>query len=298
MPNLLNSFGRSNACVDNSGYVVLNLSGAQKFDDNTVFPPGKYKVEIAPGIGAKYSDTMLNLSVGICNMEYIENIPTNFIIRAYCGGSATNYYTPGINPYNGIYKINGVDARNITSTPINGIDSNSIFGAGGGNSYTINGSEIWKTGGGGNCLGDGNISRYLSSSSAVRAAGGAGSCLHFLPVGGTFGTDYIRAYHVAGESGDSAPGSALGGGGCTGGSRGGNTLYGSGATSYSDQNTGIGGANKQIYISSTGYTMYSLAGAYYNGSLWIDAPGKVQLKKDGVYAPHSYIRITCLGPVE
>lgn len=271
--------------------VVVNLSGAQKFDDNTIFPPGKYRIEIAPGM-RYYSGGSLDAQI---NMSYDESITVPFIIRAYCGSDATSS-APGTNPYSGVFKVNQIDARNVTSVPQVGEDVTHIFGAGAGNEYWQNGSNLYRRAGGANCLGNGNVEGATGSN--VDWYGGAGSCLHLMPVGGIFGVDYIRAYHASPTSFCTA--GAYGGGGCSGAhsSRGGNSPYGNGATALTDQNTGIGGGNKQIYDGPGGYKLYSAAGAYFNGSMWIDAPGNIFAFYNNVRAASSYIRITYLGVLD
>lgn len=276
--------------------VIVNLSGAQKFEQNTVFVPGKYRIEVAPGSGS--------LGFGIVNMTYVENINQPFIVRAYCGSNATST-SVGTNPYSGSFKVNGRTG----GTQANGIDVNHIFGAGGGNSAVVN---FYTTqnyfGGGPNCLGNGATQFTKDTTTGVitnESYYGAGSCLHLIPVGGIFGTDYIRAYHAA----PAAPnnGGAYGGGQAgiysdVGGDwayRGGNSPYGNGGTVSSDLSTragkGIGGGGKPKTITYQGYT-FTVAmpgGAYFNGAYWIDVPGNVY--ENGF---SSLIRITYLGPLD
>lgn len=273
-----------------SNNVIVNLSGAQKFEEGRIFAPGKYRIELAPGT-RYYPHGTLD---GQINMSYDETITVPFIIRAYCGSDATAT-SAGTNPYSGIFKVNQIDARTITQTPQVGIDVTHIFGAGAGNKYWQDGPYLYRDSGGANCLGNGNVESATGSN--IDWYGGAGSCLHLLPVGGVFGTDYIRAYHASPTAYCTA--GAYGGGGCSGNnsSRGGNSPYGNGATSIDDQNTGIGGGNKRIYEVPGGYKLNSAAGAYFNGSEWIDAPGNVRAYYNNVRAPSSYIRITYLGPL-
>ena len=149
------------------------------------------------------------------------------------------------------------------------------------------------TSGGANCLGNGNLMRWGTYGSHF--ASGAGSCLHILPVGGSFGTDYLRAYHAAPIAG---AGSAYGGGGIEGTSvgekpggwftRGGNSPYGNGATTLGGAGQGIGCGGLKINNSLCG------AGAYFNGTSWIDCHGTIPEPS----AQSSYIRITYLGPLE
>lgn len=290
--------------------VIVNLSGAQKFEENTVFVPGRYKIEVAPGRGTSY----LNNSNGgvffpdelIVNMTYIEDITQSFIIRAYCGSDGTKTAI-GTNPYSGSFKVNGQTA----SVSQAGIDVNHIFGAGGGNMlhrdlYLFNTYGV----GGGNCLGNGTIEPFFSNSFSDPNAiyhGGAGSCLHLLPIGGTFGTDYIRAYHAAPKA--SLPGGAYGGGAGANMAptlsgdfwfRGGNSPYGNGGVPASSDNpipgTGVGaGGQLRPYVDPlTQETVLGTTsgGAYFNGTTWIDRPGEFDNNSFS-----SRIRITYLGPL-
>lgn len=309
--------------------VIVNLSGAQKFEEDTVFMPGKYRIELAPGTQAiKPEEVPYNAgALGyIVNMDYLEEIAQPFIIRAYCGGSG-NYASkiPGTNPYIGPYKVNAIDARTINRDNYpTGIDVNHIFGAGGGNHRYYNSTSGTGAGtsygGGANCLGDGSWFRYSDYGSGdTNYVGGAGSCLHLLPIGGTFGVDYIRAYQAAAHQTD-FKGSAYGGGQghrddstSTGSfySRGGNSSYGNGSSDYYQNgqfyytDTGIGGGNKigpgdSFYP----YDMPRSAGAYFNGTMWIDSPGNVKLytRTSNTTAiktgKDSYIKITYLGPLD
>lgn len=283
---------------------LVNLSGASKFEEDTIFVPGRYRIELAPGKGTLNSGIVLvDYTQFISNMEYIENITQPFIIRAYCGSNATSTAI-GKNPYNGSFKVNG-----ITSTlQQNGIDVNHIFGAGGGNAYINRDGAYfgrWYNRGGGNCLGNGNI--CYNTFSNTSDYGGAGSCLHLLPVGGTFGTDYIRAYHACCNIG--IPGSAYGG--AAGGAytdhhtgdwayRGGNSPYGNGGAAQQSSDTGscstgsgVGAGGEKIPVVFNNYTINCVvgAGAYFNGSTWVDVPGKK------TNTGSSYIRVTYLGPL-
>jgi hypothetical protein len=305
MPNLLNSYGRTTAFTDNSGYVVLNLSGAQKFEEDTVFPAGKYKIEIAPGAYGYNHNYYGSGHYYIANMVHMETITEPFFIRAYCGSSGNfNNQTAGVNLYSGAFKVNGIDARLISRDYYpNGVDVNHIFGAGGGNSRYYNSSSetgagtSW--GGGPNCLGNGNIECYSDYGTGNQNAwGGAGSCLHLIPVGGIFGTNYLRAYHLAPLA--THNGSAYGGGQgnkVRWGSRGGNSPYGNGSQDeysrgvWTFPDTGIGGGNKNILRPDT--LFYGSPGAYFNGFVWVDEPGFIPDTGNN----SSYIRITYLGPI-
>lgn len=278
--------------------VIVNLSGAQKFEEDTVFVPGKYRIEVAPGHGSFPDD--YGLGISIVNMIYEEEINEPFIVRAYCGGNPTSD-SVGINPYSGPFKVNGKTA----GTQGAGTDVNHIFGAGAGSEHT-SAAYLYENyaGGGGNCLGNGATRTGTGLSSGTEYYG-AGSCLHLLPVGGIFGTDYIRAYHAAPYAG--VLGGAYGGGQAgvysnVGGDwayRGGNSPYGNGGSVSTDLNTragkGIGGGGKPhtIPVGDTTVTIGVPGGAYFNGANWIDVPGYVQTNPF-----RSRIRITYLGPLD
>lgn len=309
-------------------YPVVNLVGNQKFEQNTVFRPGRYFIEVAPGLDSYCytnkgnSSQTSNIKFGYISRE--ETITVPFIIRAYCGSDSTGPGAPGYNPYSGAFKVNGVDATNLSQ--VNGVDVNHVFGAGGGNGYSyfrislvIPGGNRTQTtnsyyGGGGNCLGNGNNYFYgvFSDSSTgttiTTHSGGAGSCLHILPVGGIFGTNYLRAYHINGFQTNGAFGSVLGGAatprtylpsisGATinyWATRGGNSPYGAGG------NNGVQGAN------GTGIGYGKVADqsfdggcsvAYYNGSSWINAGTYVNSLVNGQVPESAYIRVTYLGPL-
>lgn len=287
--------------------VIVDLSGSQKFEEDTIFKPGKYRIEIAPGLHSWAISRQGNTSATdsyakTVYMSYDEEILTPFIVRAYCGSNATGDTNPGQNSYTGAFKVNGIDARTLNSSNRpDGIDVNHIFGAGGGNGHTYYSQSIPGTtivfneyfGGGCNCLGDGNVYIVVTGTSPFSRASGAGSCLHLLPVGGVFGTDYIRAYHTTPSGVSGHPGGGAYGGGATavrsdGGwfTRGGNSPYGNGATSINTDGSGIG----------SGKTYYG-SGAYFNGGEWIDVPATLNTITAGVLAPNSLIRITYLGPL-
>lgn len=280
--------------------VIVNLSGSSKYETNTKFAPGRYRVEVAPGGSDDgYNDGLTRVT----NMNHVETINQPFIVRAYCGGNATSG-SVGTNPYSGPFKVNGASA----GTRANGIDVNHIFGAGGGNGnqYAAYLGDSFVSGGP-NCLGNGETSTLWGT----YLYGHAGSCCHLLPTNGVFGTNYLRAYHCSPVGSGlaqypyTAPGGAYGGG--AGGSRtdvgggyswsyrGGNSPYGNGGAAvtslYVSAGTGIGAGGKTVYGTIHGVTADWVigAGAYYNGSQWIDEPGN--LTNTG----SSYIRITYLG---
>ena len=286
--------------------VLVNLTGSAKHDDNTIFFPGRYRIELAPGLSsACFSYSKMpssggsNVTAKQVYMSYDEVFTDYFIVRAYCGDNAQGKTIPGTNPYSGPYKVNGLDAGHINSST-HGEDVSHIFGAGGGCNYSYTAVVVPQgtqrttiyNAGGGNCLGDGSKTPLYNGS--YQGAGGAGSCLHILPVGGVFETDYIRAYHAAPIGGGSAYG-----GGCSGlasqpssivdswwFTRGGNSPYGVGGATIGANGTGIGSGRFGVG-----------AGAYFNGTEWVDVPGTVPALVNGVLAPNSMIKITYLGPL-
>lgn len=288
------------------GTVLIDLYGAASFEENTKFFPGHYRIELAPGLPSNcfnYSKIPGPATTDVTTkqvvMSYDEVFYDYFIIRAYCGDNANSISSPGTNPYTGAFKVDGFDAANITSST-HGLDVNHIFGTSAGCCYehttvTVPGGTQRTTtyrGGGGNCLGDGFKWTFNGN---YNRAGGAGSCLHVLPVGGIFGTDYWRAYHAAPIGGGSAYGGAAYGRNTAISAivdshwetRGGNTPYGTGATSISSPNgTGVGAGNFD-----------HAAGAYFNGTVWVDAPGTQEALLSGVLAPNSFIKLTYLGPL-
>lgn len=284
------------------GSILVNLSGSQKFEDNTVFLPGKYKIEVAAGLDSltiskqgSASTTYTNQTVYVSQNEVIT---TPFVVRAYCGSNATGSTSPGINQYSGAFKVNAVDARTLSSSNRpTGVDVNHIFGAGGGNGYSyinnpITGAVWMYAGGGANCLGNGNVTIYGNQQTR---SSGAGSCLHLIPVGGVFGTNYIRAYHVSPSGTSIMGGGAAFGGGATPQSnsdgwftRGGNSPYGTGATTLYTAGNGIGAG--KINMNGTG--------AYFNGYAWSNITTTSNVLTNGVLGPNSYIRITWVGPLD
>ena len=265
--------------------VIVNLSGAQKFEEDTVFMPGRYKVEVKAGNGHEYTP-----GEGVLNFGGLitENIIVNrtFIVRAYCGSSGKLQNFGGTNPYVGPFKVNGYSVNGVPPTV------NHIFG----NAGSVGGSTMYDSPSSGNSLGDGAIiSKYGWTS-------GAGSCLHIMPVGGVFGTDYLFAFHTTGGISDPlSPGGTGGayGGGASGSSisiagetvvttsNGGSTPYGQGGAGVKNRRgnngTGIGHGNNN----GTG------AAAWFNGTSWQDSSTDAST----VSVADGYIRITYLGPV-
>lgn len=273
--------------------VIVNLSGAQAFTERTLFTPGKYRIEIAPGgyCTTIDDDPSVPKGRGATYINIIETIREPFSVIAYCGGNA-NIGNIGNNPYTGTFKVNG----NTSDTQSHGTDVNHIFGAGGGNCYTEGTFSNTSLRGGGNCLGNGSIS-VRRGQSAYTAYYGAGSCLHLMSRDWTnFETDYIRAYHVAPYAG--ICGGAYGGGaagyiGSSGnnwGYRGGDSPYGSGGTTSYAQGSGIGGGGARREI-SPGSPIYVAGGARFDGTEWIDMPGSIDNNVT------SLIRITYLEPL-
>lgn len=307
MPNLLNSFGRSNACVDNSGYVILNLSGAQKFEEDIIFSRGKYKVEIQAGASINSDDSRPPHPYS-GKIDVIVNIPSNFKIRAYCGSKASDMRTAGTNLYSGPFKVNGN-----TNYGSNVPSVNHIFGNAGSCAKWSGFGLNFVLPSSGNCLGNGAVTSYVGEEAF--GATGAGSCLHFLPIGGTFGTDYLFAAHCtaagAGATYDEpnnlygmgGSGSAYGGAG-SGSSlpiavpsyNGGNTPYGSGGagvnsggTKFKNGNngTGIGHGFGGGVFAKNSYTPG--AAAYFDGTQWIESNLVAGALEDGK------IKVTYLG---
>ena len=294
--------------------VLINLSGSSKYEQNTVFVPGRYRIQIAPGLDSYSMANSGNSSITTdwytAYMDRTEIITEPFIVRAYCGGNASSATSGGTNPYSGAFKVNSVNASTLGGTFPNGVDVNHVFGAGGGNGrlhIRFSSIDYWLyLGGGGNCLGNGNICVYHTSSGSLCATG-AGSCLHLIPVGGTFGTNFIRAYHLPASPAKQpvntiygtnmcGGGSALGGGATPsiqsstvekGFTRGGNSPYGSGATSLNSNGSGTGPGR----VANSAY-------AYFNGSSWTNTGASSVLTLNaGTLAPRSYIKITYLGPL-
>ena len=173
-----------------AGRTLVNLSGSQQFVENTVFPKGVYSIDVVAGstfYGISADEPMQSDNgKGVGGRVYTEvTIREPFIIRAYCG-SKGGYGVGGTNPYAGPFKVN---ASYYEGTPA---AVSHIFGNVGGSSKYISSNPTTLYPGSGNCLGDGvgvttpNVSKYGI---------GAGSCVHFIPVGGTFGTNYLFAAH-------------------------------------------------------------------------------------------------------
>lgn len=250
---------------------IVNLSGAQKFEENTVFPAGRYSVDVQAGS----SFTNGGMSTAPSRRVVVEFVLTNqFCIRAYCG-SKGEAHAGGINPYVGEFKVDGVVAN--TSVP----SVNHIFGNAGSTGMSATG---YLGPSGGNCLGNG-VSGYGGI-----GASGAGSCLHFMPVGGVFGSDYLYAVHVA-VAGTAVYGPIGGGGSAYGGagSGGAESSFGSPATSFSGGDTPFGTGGYSVVAPAGGHSRNGNDGtgigagfggdpsgpyggaAYFDGTTWVDA---------------------------
>ena len=128
------------------GTVLLNLTGAASYEENTQFYPGRYRIEVAPGLPMTDVSMSITVPVYMFNastakqvvMSYDEVFTDYFMVRAYCGSNA-DYPNRiiGTNPYSGPFKVNGLDGRYINSST-HGEDVTHIFGAGGGCGYVKN----------------------------------------------------------------------------------------------------------------------------------------------------------------
>lgn len=298
----------------NSMPELPNLLGASAWvHDDIVYPKGTYKVEI--GSGASWKNLGVNIyeptGVGFTQTIVMKQ---KFVIRAYCGGAGSPTDI-GRNPYSGPYKRSAVAQEGAQA-------NGGIFGNSGGNTVLVTvrtGSRSIIPKGGPNCLGDG--AKYENNSVKF---GGAGSCLHFMPVGGVFGTDYLACFHCAGSSVAAEPTSsrgpaqcAGGGGGAYGGGGGaGRAMSTSGAVSYFEGwaggpaaggNGGAGGGTAKTHGATAGSkgagvgagdgggAVVNTSGsvpatgfggvAFYNGSTW-STPTRI------IHSGQGYIRIT------
>lgn len=292
---LLESFFRAEV-FNPSPRIILNLSGSDFFDKDTVFPAGRYKIEVAPGMLHTFNDTWSSNTMSSNNpqfsyLEYEEEITEPFMIRAYCGSNATNNQTGGINQYVGNFKVNSVDARLLPNSHSDGISVDHIFGAQGGSAYNLLSSptQPFYVGGNGNCLGNGNCIQFSTyDGNSEYSANGAGSCLHLLPLEGVFGTDYIRTYHA--QSFGGGPASSFGG------AQAGYQYTSTGWwTKGGSSPNGIGGQNNNSLGTGIGSNG---DGAYFNGKNWINVPKNIIMVVRGVKTKNfSRIKITFLGPL-
>lgn len=257
------------------GTVLVNLSGAEKYEEDTIFQPGRYEILVQAGGG--YNSTFGATFGKSGKILTTLNITQNFIVRAYCGSSGTAG-DKGVNLYSGAFKVNPY-LGDISSV-------SHIFGnCGAASKSTGSVTPIETTYGGPNCLGDG-----------ARNGRGAGSCMHIMPVGGVFGTNYFFAFHTT-PSVDTSPGvpgsgSAYGGsasgsasvmwpssGDTINGYAGGGTPYGNGGarvtqsgigTTYGNNGAGIGhGYASPIATNSVGVVQGSAA--WFDGNSWVES---------------------------
>lgn len=272
--------------------VIVNLSGAQKFEEERIFAPGKYKVIVqaaaSEAVGAQQGSI-------VCYSGKIEkNIYINypFKIIGYCGGKN------GINLYSGEFKVNPVENQTVNVSHIFGTSGSSSAGA-----Y----SEIDGWLGSGNCLGNGWNRSYFGDYSV-----GAGSCLHILPVNGSFGTDYYFAFHATaapcGASwGECGGGGSAYGGAASGGGAGRNSLDG-GSTPYGSGGLGVTGSDVLIQVIGNsgngighgkapvgGASIFDMtcigSAAFFNGSNWENIDTTSEPGEEG------RIKVTYLGPL-
>lgn len=283
---------------------LLSLNGGEKYEENAVWKPGRYKILVQSG-GTKHTNMITSqrpdpviVEIPGAIIEKEITITQPFIIRAYCGGGSISqdenqilgiapYVVLGTNPYSGTFKVNGWnDTNNAPSA------NSSIFGNAGGMGAAMSALDYYSSG---NCLGDG-VSRVLTQTAAATAAG---SCLHIMPADGVFGTDYYYAFHTTGAAMvNGASGGAYGGGagGCciyatvsvapaitsqaggdSGGGVGGAAVSrASGQQNFVSGNDGVG-AGHGYATKGTGagiavnYTQYPHgAGAFFNGTSWED----------------------------
>lgn len=265
--------------------VLLNLSGGEQYEDNTVFPIGKYEIIVrAGGVRTISSSNQVSIYCGT-TIDKVINITSPFVVRGYCGSETISNQSAqsvvlGTNPYSGVYKVNGVGNPSV-SIP----DVNHIFGnAGSAGTGKISMLTIYLASSG-NCLGNG--AKDTQASFTMFQLSGAGSCLHLMPIDGIFGVDYFYAFHVSGTAiGGGGSGSAYGGGASGRGSNynGGNSPYGIGgaAGSVARDGTGIGHGNADG----------SSAGAFFDGISWNTISNITGNESDGM------IKIIYLGPLD
>lgn len=252
---------------------LIDLSGGEAFEENTVFVPGIYSIDVQAGAGVTYYGRNIGLPAKIT--QTIE-IREPFIVRAYCGGSGTSS-SAGVNPYSGAFKVNAyMNASNVPAV-------SHIFGNSGSSYFGNANSDVTS----GNCLGNGARVQQIGAS-------GAGSCLHFVPENGVFGTNYLFAFHttagVSGSGGNLAAGvgSAYGGAGSGGAYRthvlggeltgrsynAGSTPYGTGGSGVpvpSDERTVRGKNGTGVGYGYGGGVSLNGVGAWFDGTEWLDS---------------------------
>lgn len=282
------------------GDLIVNCTGGEAFTENTIFPPGVYKIEC--GAGYSYAPSgYLTGSPGIISVNRQE-IKEPFIIRAFCGSNATKEGGPGINPYSGDFKQNA-STNNDDIPPVS-----HIFGNRGSGLFYKVGYSSYSYPGGPNCLGNG--AEFGDGSSA--AATGAGSCIHFLPVNGIFGYNYLFAAHccpgvimnnhVPEDRYGPGGGSAYGGAGSASAYKslnwtfsskaGGSTPYGFGGQGVPVPETNgavIGNSGQGIGAGAPGGSFTQGAACFFDGNNWMDGEGYGSL--------FGKIKVTYLGEI-
>lgn len=272
---------------------IVDLEGAQAFEENTIFTPGRYEVYIqAPGGGVLF----LTEEDSAPQYDFTTTIEVEnpFIVKAYCASSdkfdgSGNIISVGKNPYSGPFKVN---YRTAGGTPPY---VNHIFG----NAGSIDaGGRISIHIAGGNCLSDGYNSNLLLAT--------AGVCMHIMPPSGVFGTDYYYTFQIAGCADGGGNGSAYGGAASGGASD--SWLAESYSTSAGGSTPyGQGGAGVYKYVTvenvqgnpgtGVGHGVYAgpPAAASFNGTEWVD----MELRSRTITTAYEdgKIRITYLGPL-
>lgn len=251
------------------GRVLVNLSGSQSFVENTVFPKGVYRVDVVAGatfdgIGPDQPIT-LSSKKGVGGKVYTEvTMEVPFIVRAYCG-SKGGYGVGGTNPYSGPFKVNALyQSSNVAAV-------SHIFGNRGG-SASISGQTL-QFPGSGNCLGNGV---GVNSPNNEKWGIGAGSCLHFLPIGGTFGIDYLFAAHCAPAAigWNGSPKCIAGCGSAYGGAA-------AGAAAYTNYTCYVWNGGATPYGSGGNAVQYQFSGDYSAASGTGIGAGKCWFKSNG-----------------
>lgn len=294
--------------------VLLNLSGSTKFEEDTVFPAGKYLIDVQAG-ASRYLNSSgpqsdpVGTRNGVGGRVYQTiDVTTPFIIRAYCG-SMGEFNVGGTNPYNGEFKVNA-SSQNAQPAMVS-----HIFGNAGGAVATNDAVFA----GSGNCLGNGAVAHLSNLAYSI----GAGSCLHILPELGVFGTDYLFAFHCsAGSCGFvgtpnviGGSGSAYGGAGASStatqsvifANNGGSTLFGTGGTLFSggSQTTKAGNDGSGVGAGFGGGRFLGAAAANTTGergpqrgaAAWFDGSNWLTSSSVGGMNEQGHIIITYKGPV-
>lgn len=290
---------------------IINLVGAAKYEKDTIWPVGRYSVDVQAGSSGWKGGGMGISAIGLGGrVATIVNISSPFIIRAYCGAMSYQDWDSGVisigtNPYTGQFKVNPKTSNSSVSA-VNHIFGNA--GSMGKTSTLVEDPAVIE--GSGNCLANGVMQN--SNSALLPGNIAAGTCLHFLPVGGTFGTDYLAAFHAcaAGVFGGGG-GSAYGGAG-SGAARnihvdhsqstyaGGSTPYGNGGAGVASpggvyggvsdgkDGSGVGAGHGGRLTDNTNIG----AAAYFDGTNWINSDLHSETLENG------HIVVTYLGPIE